>query len=177
MILCDNQISIWDIFTSVGTVAMAIVSAITLFKLYQSNQAKLFATISIHTSFSNKQKETKFWCLDISNIGQRVAYNIKLDIDKSFVKSLPIKSERKILKDLMTRKFTINPQETKIYPLCPVSVRSDEYTPHYKVGEYKKVVESWLEDNYDEPFIVKLKYNNKWFWKRYSFTLRDYDTR
>ena len=177
MILCNQQVSNWDILTAIGTVAMALVSAITLVELYQSTQAKLFVTISIHTSISNKHNKKKFWCIDISNIGQKVAYNIKLDIDKSFVKSLPIRSERKILKDLMSRTFIINPRETKIYPLCPVSVENNEYTADYKVGEYKEVVDSWLEDNYDEPFIVKLKYNNKWFWKRYSFTLKDYDTR
>lgn len=177
MISCIQQVTFWEILTSIGTVAMAIVSAITLFQLYQSAQAKLFVTISVHTSISNKQKKKKFWCLDISNIGQRTAYNIRLDMDKSFVKSLPIKSERKILKDLMVRTFIINPQETKIYPLCPVSVGEDDYTDYYKVGEYKEIVDSWLEYNYNKPFNVKLKYNNKWFWNRYSFTLQDYDTR
>lgn len=154
MISCIQLVTFWEILTSIGTVAMAIVSAITLFQLYQSAQAKLFATISVHTSISNKQIEKKFWCIDISNIGQRTAYNIRLDIDKSFVKSLPIKIERKILKDLMERKFIINPQETKIYPLCPVSVSEDDYTDCYNVGEYKKVVDSWLEDNYNKPFII-----------------------
>ena len=177
MISCIQQATFWEILTSIGTVAMAIVSAITLFQLYQSAQAKLFATISVHTSISNKQIKKKFWCLEISNIGQRTAYNIRLDMDKSFVESLPIISERKILKDLMERNFIINPQETKIYPLCPVSAGEDDYTDYYNIGEYKNVVDSWLEDNYNKPFIVKLKYNKKWFWTRYSFTLQDYDSR
>ena len=172
-----QSVSSWDILTSVGTFVMAIVSGITLIILYRSSQAKLFATISVHTSISKNNKKKKYWCLDITNIGQKTAFNIRLDIDRSFVRSLPIKSERKILKDLMGRKFIINPQDTKIYPLCPISVGKDEYTDCYKIGEYKKVVDSWLEINYDEPFIVKLKYNSRWFWKRYSFTLQEYDTR
>lgn len=177
MITCQQQITFWDISTSVGTVAMAIVSAITLYKLYQSKQAKLFATISVHTSISSKGEKKKFWCLEISNIGHSTAYNTKLRIDKSFIKSLPIKNERKILKDLMSRTFIINPQETKIYPLCPISARDNEYTDDYNIGQYKEVIDNWLEDNYDEPFVVELKYNNKWRWDRYSFALRDYDTR
>lgn len=177
MINCIQSVTIWDILTSFGTVAMAIVSTITLFKLYQSSQAKLVATISVHTSITDKQNKKKYWCLDISNIGQKTAFNIKLKMEKSFVRSLPIKTERKILKDLMRRSFIINPSETKIYPLCPVSAPNNEYTDDYKVGEYKGVVDSWLEDNYEEPFIVKLRYNNKWFWTKYSFILQEYDTR
>ena len=177
MIICTQQISVWDILTAIGTIAMAIVSAITLYKLYESKQARLFATITVHISVSNEGIKKKFWCLDISNIGHSAAYNIKLRMDKSFIKSLPIKEERKILKDLMNHTFIINPQEMKIYPLCPVSVNGNEYIDDYKIGQYKEIVDSWLADNYDEPFIVELKYNNKWRWERYSFTLRDYDTR
>ena len=88
---------------------MALVSTITLCQLFSSKQAKLFATISIHSIINNKGQVKRFWCLDISNIGLSVAYNIKLRMDKSFIKSLPIKSERKILKDLIGRRFVINP--------------------------------------------------------------------
>lgn len=172
-----QQTSIWDICTAVGTIAMAIVSAITLYRLYKSNQAKLVATISVHISISDKGEKKKFWCLDISNIGHSTAYNIKLRMDKTFIKSLPIKTERRILKDLMNRTFIINPQELKIYPLCPISASINEYTKDYKIGEYKEIVDDWLEDNYDEPFFVELKYNTNWRWERYTFTLRDYDTR
>lgn len=168
MTLCIQYVNFWEILASIGTVAMAVVSFITLLNLYLSTKVKLIATISVHTSISNKQNKRKFWCLDISNISQKTAYNIRLYLDQSFVRSLPIKSERKILKDLTSRTFVINPQATKIYPLCPVSAIEDEY---------KEIIDSWLEDNYDEPFIVKLKYNNKWFWDKYSFTLKQYDTR
>lgn len=172
MINCTPPVTSWDILTSVGTVLMAIVSFITLLILFKSKRAKLFATVTVHYIINNKGEKKKFWCLEITNIGQSIAYNIKLRMDKTFINSLPMKSERKILKDLMRRRFIIDPQKSKIYPLCPIGVCSDESTQ-----DYKRIVKDWLEDNMDEPFLVELKYNNKWLWNRHTFTLRDYDTK
>ena len=169
----------WDAFTALGTILMAIASFITIFKLYEAKRAKLFTTISIHAAVSSKGNPKRYWCLEITNIGQSPAYDIELRMDSNFINSLPIKSERKILTDLMSRKFVINPNCSKIYPLSPVSVAENELIKgvYDKPGEYKKAVDAWLKENMDKPFLVELLYKGNCWWYRKTLTLRQYDTR
>lgn len=99
-----------------------------------------------------------------------------MKLNPTFISNLPILTERKILDDLTHRRFVINPGMSKIYPLCPTSVHENESINNYQKGEYKRIVDTWLTENYSKPFMIELLYNGRCKWYRKTLTLENYDT-
>lgn len=165
MICLDSNLPIdWVAISAVATALMTLVTFLTLIQnrkqlnelkrqWHEANNAKLIFSIIFIDNF--------LICLEVKNIGNSLAENIKFSINDSFLDKLIHPRLKETFVNLNKHSFFLKPNEKKQYLLC--HTRSGENTSHYKLYDTDISIEQ-SDNNYDElinePIIIKGKYNN-----------------
>lgn len=164
MICIDFKLPIdWVAISAIATALMTLVTFFTLIQnrkqlnelkrqWHEANNAKLIFSIIIIDNF--------LICLEVKNIGNSIAKDIKFSINDSFLQKLIHSRLKETFVDLNKHSFYLKPNEKKQYILC--HTRSSE-TSHYELYDTNISIEE-SNKNYDElinePIFIEGKYNN-----------------
>lgn len=165
MIFIDSNLPLdWVAISAVATALMTLVTFLTLIQnrkqlnelkrqWHEANKAKLIFSIIFIDNF--------LLCLEVKNIGNSLAENIKFSINDSFLDKLIHPRLKETFVNLNKQSFFLKPYEKKQYLLC--HTRSSGNTSHYKLYDTNISIEQ-SDKNYDElinePIIIEGKYNN-----------------
>lgn len=165
MICLDSNLPIdWVAISAVATALMTLVTFLTLIQnrkqlnelkrqWHEANNAKLIFSIIIIDNL--------LICLEVRNIGNSLAENIKFSINDSFLDKLIHPRLKETFVNLDKHSFFLKPNEKKQFLLC--HTRSGENTSHYKLYDTNISIEQ-SDKNYDElinePILIEGKYNN-----------------
>lgn len=180
MICIDFNLPIdWVAISAIATALMTLVTFYTLIQnrkqlnelkrqWFEANNAKLIFSIIIVENF--------LICLEVKNIGNAVAKEIKFNINDSFLDKLIHSRLKETFVNLNKHSFYLNPNDKKQYLLC--HRRSSEDTSHFTLFNTNISVEQ-SDENYDElinePIRIKGKYNCSSIIKE-EFTIRNFIT-
>lgn len=159
MILVDINI------VNIATLLTALSALITGFYLWYDRRARVIVSI---------EPIDRVYYITIENVGKSVAKDVKIQIDDTFIASLPVSSsgQGKLVKDalfnIQNRKFYFTPGTKKYYLLiqCPKTKN---------LGEFDMLCNNWHEKNKFTPFYVSITYNS-WFDYRVEFFLDQFNS-
>ena len=165
MICIDFKLPIdWVAISAIATALMTLVTFFTLIQnrkqlnelkrqWHEANNAKLIFSIIIIDNF--------LICLEVKNIGNSLAKDIKFTINDSFLDRLIHSRLKETFVNLNKHSFFLKPNDKKQYLIC--HTRSGENTSNYKLYDTNITIEQ-SDKNYDElinePIIIVGKYNN-----------------
>ena len=165
MICFDSILPIdWVAISAIATALMTLVTFFTLIQnrkqlnelkrqWHEANNAKLIFSIIITDNY--------LICLEVKNIGNSLAKDIKFSINDSFLGKLIHPRLKETFVNLNSHSFFLKPNDKKQYILC--HTKSYEDTSNYKLYDTDISIEQ-SDMNYDElitePIVIEGKYNN-----------------
>jgi len=165
MICIDSNLPIdWVAISAIATALMTLVTFFTLIQnrkqlnelkrqWHEANNAKLIFSIIITDNY--------LICLEVKNIGNSLAKDIKFSINDSFLDKLIHPRLKETFVNLNLHTFFLKPNDKKQYILC--HTKSYEDTSNYKLYDTDISIEQ-SDMNYDElinePIVIEGKYNN-----------------
>ena len=150
----------WNALATIATLLMTVATFLTLYQnRLQLNELKR-QWKDIHDPklvFSIVSSEGMFH-LKIKNIGQSVAFNVRLEICDSFIDKLLFKGIKDMLKSLNSNCFVLLPTEERYYMLSPIYDQGE----HTIFGERISIQE--VNENIDkikfEPIVITGNYSD-----------------
>lgn len=174
MCICFFKCINWEAWTAIGTVAMAVVTFITLFiskqqleetrkQLKESSRPRIIISIQI--------REGDF-LLRIENTGLTAAHVTKLRFNEFFKEKLLVKQLRDRFIYLEESELVINARESKYFDFHPTMEHSMYH--YYRTGEvYKQAdVAEWLKLHSNDEIVVGCEYAEIGDNKKYSASMK-----
>ena len=165
MICIDSNLPIdWVAISAIATALMTLVTFFTLIQnrkqlnelkrqWHEANNAKLIFSIIITDNY--------LICLEVKNIGNSLAKDIKFSINDSFLDKLIHPRLKETFVNLNLHTFFLKPNDKKKYIICNTKIY--EYNSNYKLYDTDISIEQ-SDMNYDElinePIVIEGKYNN-----------------
>ena len=159
MIFCDINI------VSIATLLTALSALVTGFYLWYDRRARIIVSI---------EPIDRVYYITIENVGKSVAKDVKIQIDKTFISSLPVSSSgqgkhiKAALFSIQNRKFYFTPGTKKYYYLiqCPKI---------NNLNEFDILCNNWYEEYKFTPLSISVTYNS-WFDYNVEFFLDQFNS-
>lgn len=160
MILCNTTNIV-----NIATLITAISALITGFYLWYDRRARIIVSI---------EPIDRVYYLTIENVGKSVAKDLKISVDKEYIKTLPVLSSgqgklfKEALINIQKRKFYFTPGTKKYYHLMQCPKTRD-------LSEFDILCNQWYDKYKYTPFYVNVTYNG-WYDYHVEFFLDQFNS-